>query len=267
LLRVSRMASIGTGYDLSATTYSPIGRVFQIEYAQKAVENSGTAIALRCTDGVVFAVEKIVQSKMLEPGSNRRIQTIDKHIGMVSAGLVPDARQIANRARKEAASYRDFYDDDIPIRVLNERVSNFVQMYTLYAHIRPFGCAAILGGIDKKSKPQLYMIEPSGVSWGYFGCAAGKASQAAKTEIEKLDLKKLTCLEGVTEAAKIIYAVHDDMKDRLFDLELSWVCQQSNYLHQFVPKELFDKAEAVAKESQKEEESSESGSEGDEDMG
>jgi len=261
------MASIGTGYDLSATTYSPIGRVFQIEYAQKAVENSGTAIGLRCADGVVFAVEKIIQSKLLEPGSNRRILTIDKHIGMVAAGLVPDARQIANRARKEAAGYKDFYDDEIPIRVLNERVSNFVQMYTLYAYIRPFGCAAIIGGIDRKG-PQLYMIEPSGISWGYFGCAAGKAAQAAKTEIEKLDLKKLTCEEAVIEAAKIIYGVHDDLKDRLFDLELSWVCPRSNNQHQLVPKDLYDKAEAVAKEAQKEEDSDDSGSDkGDEVMG
>ena len=35
------MTSIGTGYDLSASTYSPDGRIFQVEYAGKAVENSG----------------------------------------------------------------------------------------------------------------------------------------------------------------------------------------------------------------------------------
>ncbi|RRT40964.1 hypothetical protein BHE74_00024668 [Ensete ventricosum] len=37
----STMSSIGTGYDLSVTTFSPDGRVFQIEYAAKAVDNSG----------------------------------------------------------------------------------------------------------------------------------------------------------------------------------------------------------------------------------
>jgi len=41
------MGSIGTGYDLSASQFSPDGRVFQIEYANKAVENSGTALAIR----------------------------------------------------------------------------------------------------------------------------------------------------------------------------------------------------------------------------
>ncbi|OXU21440.1 hypothetical protein TSAR_005417 [Trichomalopsis sarcophagae] len=37
------MSSIGTGYDLSASQFSPDGRVFQVEYAQKAVENSGSS--------------------------------------------------------------------------------------------------------------------------------------------------------------------------------------------------------------------------------
>uniref|UniRef100_A0A8C7FFN1 Proteasome alpha-type subunits domain-containing protein n=3 Tax=Oncorhynchus TaxID=8016 RepID=A0A8C7FFN1_ONCKI len=45
------MSSIGTGYDLSASTFSPDGRVFQVEYAMKAVENSSTAIGIRCKDG------------------------------------------------------------------------------------------------------------------------------------------------------------------------------------------------------------------------
>jgi len=51
------MSSIGTGYDLSPHQFSPDGRVFQVEYANKAVENSSTALAIRCKDGVVFGVE------------------------------------------------------------------------------------------------------------------------------------------------------------------------------------------------------------------
>lgn len=58
--------------------------MFQVEYANKAVENSGTAIGLRGKDGVVFAVEKLVTSKLYEPGTNPRIFNIDKHVGMVS---------------------------------------------------------------------------------------------------------------------------------------------------------------------------------------
>ena len=101
-------------YDLSAAQFSPDGRVFQIEYAMKAVENSrcfyliwsaseihiglvrgrhhltfplhtcSTAIAIRGKDGVVLGVEKLITSKLHEPTSNKRIFTIDKHIGVVS---------------------------------------------------------------------------------------------------------------------------------------------------------------------------------------
>jgi 20S proteasome alpha/beta subunit len=56
----------------------------QVEYATKAVENGGqTAIGLRCTDGVILAVEKLIQSKLLVPGSNKRITTVDRHVGIV----------------------------------------------------------------------------------------------------------------------------------------------------------------------------------------
>jgi hypothetical protein len=42
-----------------------------------------TAIGLRVKDGVVLAVEKLVHSKLLVPEANRRIQNIDRHIGLV----------------------------------------------------------------------------------------------------------------------------------------------------------------------------------------
>ena len=46
-----------------------------------------SAIGLRCKDGVVFGVEKLVQSKLHEPAANRRIFNIDRHIGMVRPHL------------------------------------------------------------------------------------------------------------------------------------------------------------------------------------
>eukprot|EP01087_Luapelamoeba_hula_P002318 TRINITY_DN11_c0_g1_i1.p1 TRINITY_DN11_c0_g1~~TRINITY_DN11_c0_g1_i1.p1 ORF type:complete len:286 (+),score=57.35 TRINITY_DN11_c0_g1_i1:99-860(+) len=241
------MSAIGTGYDLSSTTYSPDGRVFQVEYADKAVENSGTAIGLRVKDGVVLAVEKMVFSKMLVPGTNRRIHTVDRQAGLAVAGLVADGRQLVKRGQAEALNYRNFYGSSIPGKVLCERVSSFVQMYTLYGSVRPFGCSVIIGSVDKEKTPQLFMIDPSGTSWGYFGCAIGKGSRAAKTEIEKLPLAEMTAREAVKHAAKIIHMVHDDVKDKAFELEMSWICTESGNLHQFVPKDLLDEAEREAR--------------------
>jgi hypothetical protein len=75
--------SIGTGYDLLNSIFSPDGRNFQVEYAVKAVENGGTSIGIRCKDGVVLAVEKVITSKLLKAGANKRIATVDTHLGVV----------------------------------------------------------------------------------------------------------------------------------------------------------------------------------------
>jgi len=238
------MSSIGTGYDLSASQFSPDGRVFQVEYAQKAVENSGTAIALRGKDGVVFAVEKLVTSKLYEPGANKRIFTVDKHVGVAVSGLLADAKKIVDVARTEASNYRSEYGSPIPLKYLKDRVALYMHAYTLYSAVRPFGCAILFGTYDKTDGPTLYCVDPSGVSYGYSGCAVGKARQTAKTEMEKLKLSQMTCKELIKEAAKIIYIIHDEVKDKSFELELSWICDESKGLHQFVPKAVYDEAQA-----------------------
>ncbi|GAA6011706.1 hypothetical protein JCM10207_004217 [Rhodosporidiobolus poonsookiae] len=258
------MSSIGTGYDLSTSTYSPDGRIFQVEYANKAVENAGTVIGLRCKDGIVLAVEKLVQSKLLVPGANKRIASIDLHAGVATAGLLADGRHLAGRAREECESYRENYQTRIPMKILAERLALYFQAYTLYSSVRPFGLSAIVAGWDspistdgsdtiverrEEGTPGLYMIEPSGTFWGYRGCAIGKGRQLAKTEIEKLPLETLTAEEALVEAARIIHTVHDDAKDKDFELELTWISPKSGWKHQPVPKELADAAEKKAKET------------------
>ena len=49
-----KMSSTGAGYDYSPTVYSPDGRMYQAEYAAKAVQNAGTSIGIRCKDGKFF---------------------------------------------------------------------------------------------------------------------------------------------------------------------------------------------------------------------
>lgn len=44
-----------------------------------------------------------------------------------------------------------------------------------------------------------------------------------------------------------IYLVHDELKDKNFELELSWVCKDSNGFHEKVPESVFAEAERSAK--------------------
>lgn len=240
------MSSIGTGYDQSTTTFSPDGRVFQVEYAIKAVDNSSTAVGIRCKDGVVMAVEKPKLSKMIVEGSNRRILHVDKHSGICVSGMIADARQIVNHGRYEASRYRDFYGGSIPGHVLCDRISGLMHMYTLHWSVRPFGSSVLIGSYTEEG-PQLHAIDPSGVSYRFFATAIGKGKNGAKSQLEKLDLTTLTAREAVTEAAKVIYSQHDPAKDKPIELEISWVCEESGKLHQLVPAELHAAAVEAAK--------------------
>jgi len=274
------MTSIGTGYDLANSIFSPDGRNFQVEYAVKAVENGGTSIGIRCKEGVVLAVEKVIASKLLKNGANKRIATVDRHLGVVYSGMVPDGRHFVDRARDEAFSWREQFKTPIPSADLASRMGGYMQAHTLYQSVRPFGITAIVGGFDSELElpvdgevgsgpsvgaggkgtgkthggPLLYMIEPSGLYWGYYGAATGKGRQAAKAELEKLDLADagadMTLEQAVKEAARIIYVAHDS--DKEFELEMSWISAASGPTkgrHQEVPKALRDEAERLAKKA------------------
>ena len=96
-----------------------------------------------------------------------------------------------SRARDEASSWRSTYKGPIPTAALASRLGGYVQAYTLYSSVRPFGITAIVGGWDSEAEvavdgqvgtgpksgsggkvedvkvggPSLYMIEPSGLYW------------------------------------------------------------------------------------------------------
>eukprot|EP00760_Papus_ankaliazontas_P002072 PhM_4_TR10828/c0_g1_i1/m.63931/K02727/PSMA3; 20S proteasome subunit alpha 7 len=237
------MSGIGTGYDLGVDTYSPEGRIFQVEYASKAVDNSGTAIGICCKDGVVVGVEKLLPSKMVESSTMRRIYALDKQCGVCVAGLQPDGRQIVERGRDECSNYRDTNSVPITCSTLVDRLGYFMQLHTLYWSYRPFGCAVLVASYADDG-PQLHLIDPSGTAYGYRASAVGKAKTLAKAELEKVKFEEITCREGVKEVARILTLVHDDAKDKLYEYELGWVCDESQQTFTLVP-------EAVKKEAVK----------------
>eukprot|EP00808_Paulinella_micropora_P002145 g34257.t1 len=240
------MSATGSGYDYSVTTFTPDGRVFQVEYAEKAVEKSGLVLGVKCVDGVVLGAEKLIFSKMMVQGSNRTIAAVDLHAGVVTAGLKADGRQIVNKCRSEAREYRSFYGADIPGKALSERLGGHVHMHTIYWYLRPYGVTTLLACMDTDG-PELYMTAPAGVTYRYFAAAAGKQKAAAQTELEKLDFKTITCRDAVKAIANIVHKLHDDVKDKPFELELSWVCTESNRKFVRVPDAIYNEAVTMAK--------------------
>jgi 20S proteasome subunit alpha 7 len=102
------------------------------------------------------------------------------------------------------------------------------------------------------------MIEPSGLYWGYYGAATGKGRQAAKAELEKLDLAAgtLTLEDGIKEAARIIHKSHGDENAKDYEVEMTWISGlegPTKGRHVEVPKELLEEAMRLAKQADEDE--------------
>ena len=150
---------------------------------------------------------------MLVAGSNRRVFGVDSHAGIAVTGLSADGRQLVNRAREEASTYNESYGHKIVPSILTSRLGLHVHYYTLHASLRPFGSVALIAAYDEDLKtPELYMVEPSGVSFRYFACAAGKGAQAAKTELEKI-LSKSSNTSSSSAAPVLGLSVREAVKE------------------------------------------------------
>jgi 20S proteasome subunit alpha 7 len=219
----------GTGYDLSTSTYSQDGRIFQIEYAHKAVENAETVVALCCSDGIILACEKIQTSPLETADRNHRIFNIDKHIGIAICGRLPDGKNVVNRARKECESYKRNFGRDIPGPILADRMANYIHAHTCYLQFRPLGTAIFIATIDE-NQLSLFMIDNSGLLRGYRGVAHGKGRQVAKSFLEAFD-EKGNVEAGLKVVARSLVAAHEEFKEKTWEMEVTVIGPQTEFKH------------------------------------
>jgi 20S proteasome subunit alpha 7 len=184
---------MSAGYDTSCTTLSQEGRIYQIEYATKKIENSSTVLGIIFNDGVAIVSEKIKESRAIVSGSNPTIYSVAKHIGIGICGLLPDGRNIVSRAKLEASSYLSNYGIPISGQILAERLSIYVHAHTCHWGARPFGCCVFISSYDTDKKFHLYMLENNGNFFEYFACANGKGRQIVKATMEKNNFEIRNC--------------------------------------------------------------------------
>jgi len=173
-----------SAYDRVSTMFSPDGRLYQVEYASKIVEQGTVGAATVYNNGIILGADKKVNSKLIIPKSIEKVFKVDEHIGVISSGLVGDARRLVQLARKEAQENRMYYEEKIQVETLVKQVSGIKQLFTQYAGMRPFGVSFIIGGVDETG-PRLFETEPSGALAEYHAIAIGKSKKEAIKLFEK----------------------------------------------------------------------------------
>ena len=229
---------MSVGYDFSVTTLSQEGKIYQLEYANKCVENSSTVFGIVCEDGVILAGEKIRQSKTIIAGSNQILYSVTPNIGILVGGHIPDGRNLVHRAKSEASSYLKNYGVEITGKILSERLASYVSLHTLYWHMRPFGSVALISSFDQDDynvwNPHLYMIEANGNCFEYYACSHGKGRQFMKNEAEKNNfaLRKGNCKDTLYDVIKLLIRSFEGEKETEYDISI--ISRDTNGKHQLL---------------------------------
>ncbi|XP_050366469.1 proteasome subunit alpha type-1-B-like [Argentina anserina] len=169
-------------YDTDVTTWSPAGRLFQMEYAMEAVKQGSAAIGLRSKTHVVLACVNKANSEL--SSHQKKIFKIDDHIGVAIAGLTADGRVLSRYMRSECINYNYTYESPLPVGRLVVQLADKAQVCTQRSWKRPYGVGLLVGGLDE-SGAHLYYNCPSGNYFEYQAFAMGSRSQAAKTYLER----------------------------------------------------------------------------------
>lgn len=223
-VRVQRLASCTvmfltrSEYDRGVNTFSPEGRLFQVEYALEAIKLGSTTVGIVTREGVVLGVEKRVQSSLLESSSIEKIMEIDSHLGAAMSGLTADARTMIDHARVTAQNHRFVYDEEIKVESAAQAVGDLALRFGENTEddeammSRPFGVALLIVGIDENG-PQLFHADPSGTYVRYDAKAIGSGSEGAQSELQEKYKKDLSLHEASLLTLRVLKQVMEEKLD------------------------------------------------------
>lgn len=247
-------------YDSSTTTFSPEGRLYQVEYAMECISNAPAALGILAKDGVVLAAEKKSNSKLLDSENNGRhsdtafekMFKVDEHLAVAAAGWTSDANILINYARVSAQRHTYTFQEPVPVEQLIQIMCDLKQGYTQFGGQRPFGVSYLYSGWDVYQGFQLYHSDPSGNYASWKANAIGGNSAAAVNMLKQEWKEELDVKESILLAIKVLSKTMDATQLSPDRLEFSTMTLDANnkpVFHILTPEEL-KKHLADAKEIQ-----------------
>lgn len=243
-------------YDRSITTFSPDGRLLQVEYGAVAASRGTTVACLdldcislagdtaRRRSGIVVAVVRPGQKGSASTGSSSpthhvlsdKVHRIDDHAILITSGLSGDSRALAASARMGCQRLRLSYGEAPTLKEIANLVGSTQRELTRIGGARPYGVTAAVIGVDPipdqdtmigddsgisnddplPGTPSLYRTEPGGTVDRCDYCASGKGAENALKALDSI--MNYNCSgEDKGKQAQSLEAEHDE-KQMLADI-------------------------------------------------
>ncbi|KAI9843031.1 MAG: hypothetical protein M1837_006662 [Sclerophora amabilis] len=169
-------------YDNDSVTFSPQGRIFQVEYAQEAVKQGSVVVGIVSkTHAVLVALKRNAEELS---SYQKKVIGIDDHLGLALAGLASDARVLSNFMKQQSLASKMSYGRPIPVERIVTQIGDRAQTNTQQYGKRPYGVGLLVAGIDEAGT-HLFEFQPSGLTQEMVACAIGARSQMARTYLER----------------------------------------------------------------------------------
>ncbi len=193
------------GYDRASITFSPDGRLLQVEYAKKAVRQGTSALGLVCKDGVLLVADRRITERLIVPTSVEKVMQVDDHIGATTTGFLMDGRVLIERAQIIAQQHRVSYDSAIDTLSLVKEICDIKQQFTQFGGARPFGVSFLFAGVDGEA--QLFLTDPTGIYFEYKATAMGEGEVEIKQILNKEYKETMTIEDGLKLSIKALRRV------------------------------------------------------------
>eukprot|EP00800_Vazella_pourtalesii_P010820 TRINITY_DN26322_c0_g1_i1.p1 TRINITY_DN26322_c0_g1~~TRINITY_DN26322_c0_g1_i1.p1 ORF type:complete len:247 (+),score=59.98 TRINITY_DN26322_c0_g1_i1:42-743(+) len=228
-------------YNFSITTFSPSGKLMQIEYALMAVEAGAPSVGIKASNGVVIAAEKKHKSILSDEASVSKVEPINNYTGFVYSGMGPDFRLLVSKARKIAEEYYLTYHEPIPTPRLVQQVGFTMQQYSHSRQVRPFGVSLLIAGWNQ-DRPYLFQCDPSGAYFPWKATALGKNYINGKTFLEKRYNDELELEDAIHNA---ILTLKESFDGKMTEYNIEIGISNKDGFRKLLPEEIKDYLSAI----------------------
>lgn len=182
----------------NVNSYSPEGRIYQLEFAMKASTLGTTSLAFTHNNKTYIISEKKCLSKHQIPPTKH--YKIFDHIMLTYSGIAGDAKTIIKKAREYSLYHYKVYNENVPIEGLLKYLCRLALQFgekdfDKKIFSRPFGCSILICGYE--DEPVIFSYDPSGSYRKHKIVCIGNGSESVEMEVESVE-------KGVKELMRVM---------------------------------------------------------------